>query len=65
MVTKRHLGILLLAAGLVVILGALAVDLLGAGEFSGIGPVQRWALAGGALLALLGASLVPLGDRPA
>jgi hypothetical protein len=65
MVTKRHLGILLLAAGLVGVLGILAVDLLGAGEFSGIGPVQRWALVGGALVALLGASLVPLGDRPA
>lgn len=65
MVTKRHLGIILLAAGLLAIAGTLFIDLLGAGEFSGIGPVQRWALVGSALLALLGASLIPLGDRPA
>jgi hypothetical protein len=65
MVTKRHLGVLLLAAGLIAVLGILAVDLLGAGKFSGIGPTQRWALAGGASVALLGASLIPLGDRPA
>jgi hypothetical protein len=65
LITKRHLGILLLATGLIAIAGVLAVDLLGAGEFSGLGPVQRFALAGGALITLLGASLVPLGDRPA
>jgi hypothetical protein len=65
MVTKRHLGILLLAVGLIAIVGVLAVDLLGAGEFSGIGPAQTWALIGGALVVLLGLSLIPLGDRPA
>jgi Zn-dependent protease with chaperone function len=65
MITKRHLGITLLAAGLLAIVGVLLVDLLGAGEFSGIGPAQRWALAGAAVVALLGAGLIPLGDRPA
>jgi hypothetical protein len=65
MVTKRHVGILLLTAGLLAVAAVLAVDVLGAGEFSGIGPAQRWALVGGVLVALLGISLIPLGDRPA
>jgi hypothetical protein len=65
MITKRHLGIVALAAGLVAVAGVLAVDLVGAGQFSGIGPAQRWALAAGGLVVLLGASLIPLGDRPA
>ena len=65
MITKRHLGIILVTAGLIAIAAILAVDLLGAGEFDGLGPVQRFALAGGAFITLLGASLIPLGDRPA
>ena len=65
MITKQHLGILLLAAGLVAVAGVLAVDLLGAGRFNGIGPAQRWALAASGLVVLLGATLIPLGDRPA
>jgi len=65
MITKQHLGILLLAAGLVAVAGVLAVDMLGAGQFNGIGPAQRWALVASGLVVLLGATLIPLGDRPA
>jgi hypothetical protein len=65
MVTKRHLGVLFLIAGVVAIVAVLAVDLLGAGDFRGIGPAQRWALLAGVLVVLLGATLIPLGDRPA
>ena len=65
MITKRQLGIVLLAAGLVAIIAILAVDWIGAGEFSGVGPVQKLALAGGGLIVALGISLIPLGDRPA
>jgi len=64
MLTKRHLGIMLAAAGLVAMVAILAVDLLGAGEFSGIGPAQRTALVVAGLVFLLGASLIPWGDRP-
>ena len=43
----------------------LAIDWIGAGEFAGIGPVQRLALAAGSFVTVLGASLIPFGDRPA
>lgn len=65
MVTKRHLGIAFLVIGMSAIIATLAVDWMGAGEFSGIGPLQRFALLGGALVALIGISLIPLGNRPA
>lgn len=65
MISKRQMGIVLLLAGLAAIIAILAVDWIGAGEFSGIGPVQKLALAGGGLVAALGISLIPLGDRPA
>ncbi len=65
MVTKRHIGLGLLALGGAAVIGILAVDWVGAGEFAGLGPAQRMALVGGVLVALLGLSLIPLGDRPA
>ena len=65
MITKRQMGIVLLAAGLTAIIATLAVDWIGAGEFSGVGPVQKLALAGSGLVVALGISLIPLGDRPA
>jgi hypothetical protein len=63
--TKRQLGWLCLAAGAALIVAALGADLVGAGRFGGLGPAQRQALAGGALLAAFGLSLLPLGGRPA
>lgn len=65
MVTKRHIGLALLVTGLAAIAGILAVDHIGVGEFGGIGPVQRLALAAGGLVAAVGLGLIPLGDRPA
>ena len=65
MITKRQLGIALLTVGLIAIVALLAIDWIGAGEFSGVGPVQRLALFAGGLVAALGLSLIPLGDRPA
>jgi hypothetical protein len=41
------------------------MDLLGAGQFQGIGPAQRRALLAAGAAVLLGLSLLPLGDRPA
>jgi hypothetical protein len=63
--TKRQLGLLLLAMGVGAVVVLLAVDLLGAGRSAGIGPAQRLALAGAGLLALVGLTLLPLGQRPA
>lgn len=51
--------------GVGAVVGLFGIDLIGAGQFQGIGPAQRLALlvAGGVIL--LGASLLPLGDKPA
>ncbi len=65
MITKRWLGIGLAAGGLLLVLALLAVDLIGAGDYQGIGPAQRLGLLGGGALLLIGLSLIPLGDRPA
>lgn len=63
--TKRHLGALLLVGGIAAVAAILAVDVLDVGRLGGIGPAQRIALGGAALLALVGLTLIPLGDKPA
>ncbi|MCA9932574.1 MAG: hypothetical protein H6662_09865 [Ardenticatenaceae bacterium] len=65
MITKRQLGLILLAMGIFGVIAIFAVDWLGAGDFQGIGPAQRIALLAAAVVALLGLTLLPLGDRPA
>jgi hypothetical protein len=64
-ITKRKMGILLALLGLALVLGALAVDLLGAGKWGGIGPAQRSAIIAGAIVCFFGLTLLPLGNRPA
>jgi hypothetical protein len=65
MVTKRQLGLLFILAGLGAVLAMFAIDLIGAGQFQGIGPAQRRALIVAVLIVLVGVSLLPLGNRPA
>jgi hypothetical protein len=65
MVTKRQLGIALSAMGLLLALGILAMDWIGAGNEAGIGPLQRLALLAAGALFILGLTLIPLGSRPA
>lgn len=65
MITKRDVGIGLLVLGLCVVIGAVTVDLIGAGKWSGIGPAQRLAIGVGLFVLVVGLSLIPLGDRPA
>ncbi len=65
MVTKRQLGIFLLAGSLLLIGGTVAVDLVGAGQWSGFGPLQRLAIGLGLLVAVVAGILIRLGDRPA
>ena len=62
---KRHLGLMLLAAGVAGIVAVLAIDVLDAGREGGIGPTQRLALGGMIVVALVGLTLLPFGDRPA
>ncbi|MDW8326387.1 MAG: hypothetical protein RMK99_07460 [Anaerolineales bacterium] len=61
--TKRQLGLLLVAGGLIAALTVLLVDVLRASAFAGLGPAQLLALGVCALIILLGLSLLPLGDR--
>lgn len=63
--TKRQLGALILAVGVLLAGAALGADLVGAGRFHGLGPAQRQALVAAGLLIALGVSLLPLGRRPA
>ena len=59
------MGLGFAAGGLVALLAILAVDLLNAGNFEGIGPMQRIALIAAGLLFLVGLTLIPFGNRPA
>jgi hypothetical protein len=63
-ITKRHLGFLFLAAGVLGFGGLLTLDMI-RGKIGNIGPSQQLALAGCVGLALIGLTLIPLGDRPA
>ena len=65
MVTKRQLGLLFIVLGIGAAVALFGIDLLGAGQFEGIGPAQRQALLAAGAVVLLGLSLWPLGDRPA
>ncbi len=63
--TKRQLGILMLVVGSIGFVVIIGVDVLNAGREGGIGPAQQIALIESVAMALIGASLIPLGDDPA
>jgi hypothetical protein len=65
MITKKMLGLFFSIFGILLAVGLLAMEWLGAGKFQGIGPLQRIALFGTLAIFLVGLSLIPLGDRPA
>jgi len=65
MVTKRQLGIVAIALGLLAVLGTIAVDFIGAGKWGGFGPLQRIGIGFGIAASIMGFILVRLGDRPA
>lgn len=65
MITKRQLGILVIAFSVVGVVGIVAVDTLGAGQWSGFGPLQRIGIGLGCGAIVVGLILVRLGDRPA
>ena len=64
-ITKKQLGLFFIIAGLGADTLLLIVGRLGAGAWSGIGPVEGAMLAGGVLLALCGIPLLRLEDAPA
>lgn len=63
--TKRQLGMVFIALGGLGIVGLFGIDLIGAGQFSGIGPTQRLGLLAAGAVILVGLTLLPLGDKPA
>lgn len=63
--SKRQLGVLLLVVGVVAFAAILSIDIIDAGREGGIGPAQRIALSLAGALALVGLTLIPLGDDPA
>lgn len=63
--SKRQLGQCLVAGGVLLTGAILAIDALNVGREGGIGPAQRAALLLAVGAALLGLSLLPLGDTPA
>ncbi|HOU14700.1 MAG TPA: hypothetical protein PKZ84_16465 [Anaerolineae bacterium] len=64
-ITKKQLGWLIILAGLGADVALLVGGRLGAGDWAGIGPVERALLLAGLGVALLGAPLLRLGDAPA
>jgi hypothetical protein len=62
--TKRHLGLILLAAGIVALVGAVAVEIVHSGPVR-FGTVQKLVMLVGAISLVIGLTLLPLGDRPA
>jgi len=65
MVTKRQLGIMVIVCGLLGVLGPAVVDVLGAGQWSGFGPLQLLVTGLAVVAIAVGGILVCLGDRPA
>jgi len=65
MVTKRQLGVVVIALGLLVIFAVIAVDFIGAGKWGGFGPLQWMGIGLGTVAIAVGCILVRLGDRPA
>jgi hypothetical protein len=65
MVTKRQLGIVIIALALLTIAGIVGVDFVGAGLWGGFGPLQQIGIGLGVASLVVGVILVRLGNRPA
>lgn len=65
MVTKRWLGIGFIALGIMGLFGAFVNDIFSLTEYQGIGPAQRVVIGLSIIPILVGATLIPLGDKPA
>jgi hypothetical protein len=64
--SKRHLAMIAIVGGVLTLLGAIIYDQLGLSDpDAGFGPTQKLALLGAVGIIFLGATLIPLGKRPA
>jgi hypothetical protein len=64
MITKRQLGYLFIAIGVLIIAGAAGANLIG-GRDAGFGPFQAIGIGGGVMIILAALPLIRLGNRPA
>ena len=64
MITKRQLGYLFIAIGLLVIAAAIGANFIG-GRDAGFGPFQAIGIGGGVVIILAAIPLIRLGNRPA
>jgi hypothetical protein len=64
MITKRQLGYFFMAAGLLIIAGAVGANFIG-GREAGFGPFQALGIGGGMVIIALAIPLIKLGNRPA
>ena len=64
-VSKRQLGIFLLVVGVLGFASILGIDIVDFGRDGGIGPAQQAALAILFVVAVIGALLIPLRNKPA
>ena len=64
MITKRQLGYLFMAIGVLVIAGAAGANLIG-GRDAGFGPFQAIGIGGGGVIIVMAIPLIRLGNRPA
>ena len=65
MVTKRQLGIIVVVITFLGVAGIVGVDVAGAGEWSGFGPLQQMGIGIGVVGIIVGVILILLGNRPA
>ena len=64
MITKRQLGYFFMAAGLLIIAGAIGANFIG-GREAGFGPFQALGIGGGVVIIVMAIPLIKLGNRPA
>lgn len=62
--TKYHLGVLLLATGVIILAAMVAAEVLSSAS-TGIGTMQRLGFLIGGVSVAVGLTLLPLGNRPA
>ncbi len=62
MITKRQLGYLFIALGVLVIVASIAANVI-SGRDIGFGPFQKLGLAGGVVIIGMGVPLIRLGNR--
>jgi hypothetical protein len=65
MITKRQLGIIVIVVTFLGVVGIIGVDVVGAGEWSGFGPLQQMGVGIGVVGIIVGVVLILLGNRPA